>query len=592
MNNVEELYQQGVELYRQQKFIEAKDIFLKASKLVPNDPQIARMLAVLLAQLGNFKEARIYFEISLKYSIEKPSLQFLNNYGLILRKTGDSKEAIKIFRQIIYRDKNSAEAWTNLGGCYNAFFQLNEAVKCFEKVREIVKDDPNILTRLSFSYHSLCMWDKAKEVDSKLVEISKSKMAIGEPSPLNVHSAFFLDIDGFLFKELAENRCFHMKKKQQASGIFLQQRPSRDNHGRIKVGYVSSALKRHATAFLVQDLFRHHDYDKFEVFIYALNVKGECPYYDKISSSGAHIYELSSKSELEVAEFIQSHEIDVLIDLDGEISRSQPGVFLLKPAPVQVTWLGTPVTSGAPWMDYILVDDVIVPIELENHYTEEILRMPNSFFFNSCTSLPLIESKKEDWNLPTDKFIFASFNISRKIDQTSFQAWCSILKGVENSVLWILVDDEMTLKNLRKEMKQQGVDADRLIIADRLSNEDHLSRLQHADLMLDCFVCNAHTTCVEALYAHLPVLTKIGETFISRVAASILSAGKLDSLITHTIDEFVERGIEIGNSAEELARLKNHLSENKNDLPVFDQRQWVKDWEQILQEITQNKGLC
>ncbi len=277
----------------------------------------------------------------------------------------------------------------------------------------------------------------------------------------------------------------------------------------------------------------------------------------------------------------------MLIDLDGVVGKARRGIFSLKPAPLQITWHGTPATSGAPWFDYVLVDSIIAPEELAGHYSEEILRMPECYFFNSCASTAIAQTDKNDYGLPDDKFIFASFNFNRKIDEEAFMAWCKILETVEDSVLWMLIDDDETRENLAKIMEGSGINANRLISAGRVDTAEHVSRLKYADLMLDSFVCGAHTTCAEALWMELPVLAKIGETFQARVAPSMLTAVKLEDCVTYSTEQYIERAIEIATNGEELSRLKNYLKENKETLPLFDQKNWVDNFENILTDVVE-----
>ncbi len=583
--NVEQLYNQGMAHYQRNHLLEAKDCFLKANSLVSNDPQITRMLATIFAQLGNFQQARPFFEAAIKYSPEEPPIRLLNNYALLLKQLGETEQSIELYKKIIARDTGSAEAWINLGGCYNKIFELSKALECFEKAREIWPDEFHILSRLNFTSRSLCMWDKAEEMAQRLTEIAKSEMAAGRASPVTTHSAFLFSEDGAFLKQIAESRTRQVRELQKKAGMIFEAPKKRTVQGRIRVGYLSAALFRHATAYLIHEMFSHHNRDEFEVFVYALDVTARCPYFDRIKETTEHLHVLNSKNELEIANFVRSHELDVLIDLDGAIRSAKPDVFAMNPAPIQINWLGTPCTTGASWMDYILTDEIIAPKEYEDHYTEKNLRMLDSFFFNSFSSMKIQKTKREQWGLPVDKFVFASFNVNRKIDRKSFETWCEVLTRVDNSILWMLVDDEGALKNLRAAMKDYGVDPDRLIPANRLDIREHVSRLEHADLMLDGFICGAHTTCIEALFANLPVLTCPGETFPSRVAASILKAADMDELVVSSREEFIEKAVEIANSPIELRRLKNHLEDNKDRLPIFDQKKWVQNFEDILYSL-------
>ncbi|MCC3860138.1 hypothetical protein LJF33_02835 [Emcibacteraceae bacterium Y4] len=354
---------------------------------------------------------------------------------------------------------------------------------------------------------------------------------------------------------------------------------------RIKVGFLSAALSKHVTAIVLNSFFEHFDQAKFDVIVYAVNPDHQCPNYQKISKSAENLIEFNSQSDEEMVDVIKKHSLDVLVDLDGFVGAKRRGVFSQKPAPIQIAWMGTPATAGAPWIDYVLIDNIIAPKELEYQYTEKILRMPHSYFFNSMSSLKRSVKDRAYWNLPEGKFVFASFNISWKIDKETFLAWCEILKKVENSILWLFLEDEQAITNIKDTLEENGVDSNRLHCTGRVQNDIHLARFDHADLMLDSFICGAHTTCTEALYAELPVLTKIGTTFHGRVAASIIKAADMEDCITNSKDEYIERAIEIATKDGELERLKNHLKENKDELPLFDQKRWVRDFEEILIHI-------
>lgn len=586
---VEKLYNQGISCFKQQQYFSAKESFEEALRVMPNNSQLSQAMAITLANLADYDGAKKYYEFAIKNAVHEPELNLLDEYGYLLKHIGDIEGASEIYEKIVARDRNFLKGWVALADNYLSTFQFDKALKCLNVIME--KDPNNITALLGLSkvYHSICMWEKAEEIDCKLVEISKNNIAKGLESPLDIHTASLFVKDPAFIKEIAIDQSKYTEQYFKASGTTIEYKEPSNQYDRVRIGYLSSAFSQHATAYVLQDLFKHHDKDKFETFGFAGLIKRPCKMFDKISNDFEHFYDVSKMSDPAIAQFIHDKELDVLVDLDGMIKHNKRGAVYFKPAPIVIQWMGTPATLGAPWIDYILVDDVVIPTELEEFYTEKVLRLPDSYFFNSFASLDVKLSGKEEWGLPKDKFIFASFNVSRKVDRDSFLAWCEILKRVENSVLWMLIDNNETKEILEKVLCEQGIDPKRLIPTERVSVDKHMSRLHNADLMLDCFICGAHTTAVEALWQELPVVTKIGKTFQSRVPSSILAAAGLDMLITHSVDEFIERAIEIATSPDKLLKLKKYLKENKNSLPLFNQRKWVKDFESLLVEVIHQK---
>ncbi len=587
MSRAEQLFNQGLEHYRNRQLIKARDCLKESHELAPNNPQVSDLLAFILRLLGDLSLSRKHFENAIRNSKGEPKPELLLRYSSLMLDLGDTEGTKKNAKNIIEKLPNSAEAWSLLGECYFRELQMAKAVDCFERADKLITSNHALLKKLSTCYHSLCLWKKAVEVDNRLIEVTKAEMAADRISPLDVHTAFMFVTDGTFMREIAENLSTQYQRLQQEIGLALKKSDRSRNSKKIKLGYFSTHLSRHATAYLVQDLFGHHDYSQFDVIVYASNPDQDCPFYNKIKKQAKCIKEFNTESDLEVAQAIHDDQLDVLIDMDGVVGKARRGIFSLRPAPIQITWKGTPATSGAKWFDYVLLDDVVAPMELEAHYTEEVLRVPDCYFFNSSASMEVAQTDKADYNLPDDKFIFASFNLNRKIDEDSFMAWCKIMNTVEDSVLWMLIDDNETRKNLANVMEINDVDPQRLIPTKRVGADEHVSRLKYADLMLDSFVCGAHTTCVEALWMELPVLAKIGDTFHARVAASMLTAAKMEDCITRTTEEYINRAVEIATNDEELARLKSHLKENKETLPLFDQKKWVLNFEKVLADVVE-----
>lgn len=584
-NKIERLYDQGVQYFNQRNFVKAKSAFAEALSFIPDDPQLNTALATVLRNMAEYGQAQHYYEIALRNSGDEPATDLLEGYAKLFKITGQIDKSLIVYEEILRRDPENPHILISLAEGYLILYKFDKALVHLKKVEENHPLNTAVLLGLSKAYHSMCMWEEAEEIDQKLVDVSKEKIAQNAFIPLNIHTVFLFEKQASFIKEVAINQSKYTAALLNSRGGSIQRRNHVKTEGRYKVGYLSSALSKHATAYLLQAYFENHDREKFEISIFSGKLKLPCIAHEKIRDGVENFFDVSEMSDPEVAQFIHDKNLDVLIDLDGFISHSKRGAFYFKPCPVAIQWLGTPSTSGAPWIDYILADNMVIPKELEKHYTEDVLRMPDCYFFNSFKAMDVELSDKEKWGLPKDKFIFASFNISRKVDRETFLAWCEILRRVDNSVLWMLIDNEETRLNLENILKENKIDPSRLIPAERVDNDKHMSRLHNADLMLDCFICGAHTTAVEALWFELPLVTKIGETFHSRVPSSILSAAGLSELITNSTDEFIDKAVEIALDPDKLASIKEHLKVNKNELPLFDQKKWLKDFEAILVDV-------
>ncbi|MDG1707142.1 MAG: hypothetical protein P8H03_00180, partial [Emcibacteraceae bacterium] len=401
---VAKLHEQGVYYFQNQQYNKARQCFQDACNIFPEEPQLLNALALALLNTAEFEEAKINYEKAIKFSKGRPSIELLDQYGFLLTHIGAKKEAIKIYEKIVGLNPNFLKGWVKLGDLY--VFEHNElkAIECWKNVKRLEPESFIALRGLSNCYHALCDWDNADVVDKALKQITQKCISEDKLGPLAHHSAFLFEKSGSFMREVAENHNKELLESFESVGIKLEEKVRVKKYSRLRVGYLSSALSRHATAYLIQDLFKHHDTAKFEIFIFAGKLNLPCGSFDKIKETVEHFYDVCEMTDVDIARFIQDKDLDVLIDLDGIILDNKQAALTFKPAPIQITWLGMPATLGAPWIDYILSDNVISPPKYNSHYTETVLRMPDSYFFNSFSSLEIDETDKEALGLPEDKF--------------------------------------------------------------------------------------------------------------------------------------------------------------------------------------------
>ena len=318
-------------------------------------------------------------------------------------------------------------------------------------------------------------------------------------------------------------------------------------------------------------LFELHDREKFEVFAYSLGPDDGSEYRRKLINDCDCFRDIANLTPTESAQQIYDDGIGILIDLAGYTEYASPEVFALHPAPLQVNYLGYPGTLGADYMDYIITDPVITPPHLAKFLTEQCLYLPDCYQINhNQQPLPGKTASKAEWGLPEDAFIFCCFNKSEKIEPSIFAAWMRILGQVDNSVLWLLESNPKAKQNLSAAASSLGIDPERLIWAPHLPKAQHLTRHACADLFLDTHYYNAHTTASDALWAGVPLITFPGETFASRVAASLLTAVKLPQLIAKNLQAYETLAVYLASYPPALQEISQHLPSNRLQLPLFD----------------------
>ena len=313
-----------------------------------------------------------------------------------------------------------------------------------------------------------------------------------------------------------------------------------------------------------------HNRDEFEVVGFSLIQNKSDEIKERIIKSFDKFIDVSTKSEKEIAKISRDLDIDIAVDLMGYTKSNRFEIFIENCAPIQINFLGYPGTLGSDCIDYIIADKTLISKEDEKHYSEKIIYLHDTYQSND--SKRIISEKKffrKDFNLPDDKFIFCCFNKKYKIDPNIFEIWMNILKKVNNSVLWLLDDENESTTNLIYETKLRNVDPKRIIFSKKIPTHEHLARHSLADLFLDTFPYGAHTTASDALWSGLPVITKKGNSFASRVASSLLKAISMDELITSNDQEYQDLAVRLATDKKQLNLIKDKLSKNIKTKPLF-----------------------
>jgi predicted O-linked N-acetylglucosamine transferase (SPINDLY family) len=337
---------------------------------------------------------------------------------------------------------------------------------------------------------------------------------------------------------------------------------------------------------LMAELFEYHDKNKFELIAFSFGPDQQDEWRQRARSSFDQFINVRSNSDIEVASLARELTIDIAVDLKGFTQNQRASIFAHRVAPIQVNYLGYPGTMGAEYMDYIIADPILIPDDKREHYSEKIAYLPNSYQVN--VKERLISDKaisRKEFGLSDNAFVFCSFNNNYKITPKTFDCWLRILQAVEGSILWVFKSNETAVKNLKKEAEFRGIDSSRLVFASYLPVEEHLKRIQLADLFLDALPCNAHTTASDALRVGLPVITQMGESFASRVSASLLNAVGLPELVTKTTKEYEFLAIELATNPKHLMEIKDKLVTNLSTCMLYKTKLFTQHIEFAYQEM-------
>jgi len=363
------------------------------------------------------------------------------------------------------------------------------------------------------------------------------------------------------------------------------QRPRTYHHDRIRLGYICSEYHEHPVGWHIAGVFEHHDRTRFEITAISLGGPNSSSIRQRIQAGCDRFISVHDQSDERIAELIREMEIDIAIDLDRFAAKARPGILARRPAALQVTYFGNAGTTAAPFFDYIVADRTLIPTEHLRYYTEKVIYLPNSYQCNDSKRQIASTPTRAEVSLPETGFVYCCFNQSYKIRRPVFEVWMRLLHACPGSVLWLLGDEPDAALNLRREAAAMGIAPERLVFAAMLPNADHLARHRLADLFLDTLPCNAHVTASDALWAGLPVLTCLGNTFSGRVGASLLRALGLPELVTESLPQYEQLAMCLTRDPQRLGALRATLARNRSSAPLFDTARFTRDLEGAFETI-------
>ncbi len=528
-----------------------------------------------LRELNRFDEALASYDRALELNPEYA--QACNNRGLTLRALGRVTEALSSYDRALALSPRSVEAWFNHGNALRRLGRFDAALASYERALEIKPDHPWLRGSWLHAKMQLCEWgDLDAQLARLLAEVREGQQAVAPFTLLAL-----LDSPA-LQRQAAET---WMKATCPPDAALPVPRPRRSG-ARIRIGYYSADYHDHATARLAAGLFEAHDRERFEVVAFSFGPDVTDDMRQRLVRAFDRFIDVRTKSDREVAQLSRDLEIDIAVDLKGFTEDARPGIFACRAAPLQVSYLGYPGTLCAPYIDYLVGDPTVIPPAARAWYAEKVVYLPESYQVNDRRRQIADRSfKREELGLPRESFVFCCFNSAHKITPRTFDSWMRILTRTPGSVLWLLQDNEIAAANLRRAAAARGVSAARLIFAPRCPMPEHLARQRVADLFLDTLPYNAHTTASDALWTGVPVLTQMGESFASRVAASLLTAAGLPELIASTTEEYEELAVGLAGDPHRLTGIRERLERHRLTAPLFDTKAFTGHLETAYQAM-------
>lgn len=543
--------------------------------LEPKDADAHFNRGIVLTDLGRLEAALAAYSLAL--ALRADFAEAYLNRGNLCRMLKRYEPALLDIEHALAIKPELADAWYSLGDVQTELRRYPAAAAAYERAFSLKPDIKLLLGKLSHARMWMCAWDDFDADVARLAaSVARDELA-AEPFVVSTLSG-----SAALLRRTAEI----WVREEYPPNFALPPIAKHGVHGKLRIGYFSPDFRNHPVSVLMAEVFEGHDRSRFDVMAFSLGPDTQDPMRQRLQNAFDRFIDIGTRSDQEVALLARSMELDIAVDLAGFTHGSRPGIFALRAAPLQVSYLGYPGTMAAPYMDYLIADPVIVPPELRAHYTEGMLYLPSYQANDSTRRIAEKIFTRQELGLPASGFVFCCFNAAYKITPSTFGGWMRILQRVPGSVLLLRAGGEEAASNLQKEAQRRGVDPARLVFGKPTpAASDYLARYRTADLFLDTLPYNAHTTASDALWAGLPVLTCAGESFASRVAASVLTAVGLPELIASTPENYEDCAVALATDADRLASIKQRLAVNRLSTPLFDSRAFTRNLETAYQRI-------
>ena len=529
---------------------------------------------VSLHMQRRFKEAAANYDKAIEL---KPHYAgaYLNRGNLMLdQKKYDA--AVSNYEALVKLDAANVESFYYLGSSLVRLKQIERAIVCFDDAMKLDPYRKYLMGDRMAAKMQACDWH---DLESDLKVVTAAVVA-GKPvcNPLTMLAL----VDS---PELQRATASIWAREEYPANDALGALARRPRNEKIRVGYFSADFCNHPVARLTAGLFEAHDRSRFEITAFAFGVKIADSMRSRLERSFDHFIDVSGRSDLEVAALARERRIDIAVDLGGHTDQQRSGIFALRAAPLQISYIGYLGTLGAPYMDYLVADRTLIPPSEIQHYSEQIIYLPSYQVNDRQRVIADGVFSKEELGLPAHSFVFSCLNAIHKISPATFEMWMRILGRVPDAVLMLYADTPVAKRNLFREAQRLGIAPQRLVFAKLLPVDQYMARFRALDLFLDTTPYNAGTTASDALWAGLPVLTCPGRSLASRYAASLLEAVGLPELIAANAKEYEDTAVALALNPSELKRIRERLAASRATAPLFDTRLFARELESAYVKV-------
>ena len=544
---------------------------------------LARDMAVdLLNQQHRYAEAAACMQQQPEQVLR--TAEYFQNLGETLFNARSYQAAIRVLFEGLSHQLDHALSHYRMGLSFNALGLKSEAIECFRTALVLSLGLGDIAAQglLAFTERELCRWPHAA-ADLALLQQMTAALPDDASQWTSVFAQATLSADPMQLLRSARS-CVKYSARHIRPFAAMPPCPLPK---RLRVGFVSADLHQHATAVLMAEVFEKLDRSRFEVTLYSHGEDDRSAMRQRLRLAAEHFEDVSTASDLDIAQRVREQQIDVLVDLKGHTRDNRLALFAYRPAPVQVTFLGFPGTTGADFIDYFIGDATVSPLSHAPFYSEKLALMPGCYQPND-RQRPLPGScSRAQVGLPENALVLCGFNQPFKLSPDVFDVWCDLLQRLPDAVLWLLQWNETAPAQLRLEAQSRGIDPARLVFAPKVGLSEHLSRFALADLFIDSWPCNGHTTASDALWAGVPVITYAGENFASRVAASLLTSVGLPELACDNLTDYRDLVLKLAGDAPARQALHEHLLLARDQAPLFDSDRYTKDFGDLLWQMAE-----
>lgn len=644
-SNPEKFFQEGIQLQAAGKHAKARDIYTRLIRAYPKNVTLHNRLGQVTFALGDYESSVIHFKNSLdcnpeqaetlanmgvayrrlrRYdlalecqnkalSINPTHANAYNNLGILLNEAfNKNSEALIAFDRALEINPNFADAYFNKGNVLKSQNLFDEAISSYRRAIDLNPHYGSAIANLAIALgakknyqESIRFYQQAVEMGvdinflqgqfiyTKLhvadwsgldIHLKNLKNAIVEKKPVIAPFATLALLDDPAIQQRAIETFMSIEYPPKSDLVAPSTHPE---HKRIKIGYFSSDYWNHPVTHLILGLFAAHDRNFFEVIAFGFGKPPNDKWNQRIRQACDQYIDVTKLTDIEVANLSRSMEIDIAVDLNGYTEKCRTGIFVQRAAPIQVSYIGYLGTMAAPYIDYLIADQLIVPMSSRQYYTEKLIYLP-TYQCNDPEQKPSQQTiSRSAFGLPEDAFVYCAFNNNYKITPQVFEIWMRILNRVPQGVLWLFVNNEKAQENLRLEAKFRGVNPERIVFAKKVPLEEHLARQRLGDLFLDTLPYNAGATASNALRVGLPVLTRTGESFAGRMGSSLLKSVGLEELITTSETDYENKAVEMASNPLCAQRIRRNLEENLIKSPLFDNKLFAKNIEAAYQAIHQ-----